>query len=76
MGSSIVKSESIRPFLWGHFKKNINTTTAEDLDTLKIRITEEINIIKKEMLRAFFLETIKRLHFCSVAKSNTFEQYV
>ena len=60
----------------GHLKTNIYKTPVEDLDDLKSRIIEEIELIKKETFHDVFLETVKRLSFCIDVKGDTFEQYL
>jgi len=63
-------------FLWGYLKTNVYKTPVEDLDDLKARITNEIELIKKETFHNVFLETVKRLNFCIDVNGNTFEQYL
>jgi hypothetical protein len=61
--------------LWGHIKTNIYKTTVQDVDDLKVRLTQYIETIEKESLRNVFLEISKRLNVCISAKGGTFEQY-
>ncbi len=57
-------------------KTNVYKTPVEDLDHLKTRITEEIQLIKKETFHDVFLEIEKRLNFCIDVKGDTCEQYL
>jgi hypothetical protein len=63
-------------FLWGHIKTNIYKTRIKDLDDLKTRITQEIQLIEKKTLHNVFLEIGKRLNFCISLEGNTFEEYL
>ncbi len=56
--------------------QNVYKTPLQDLNDLKIRIANEIKIIKKETLRDVFSESVKRLNFCIEVEGNTFEQYL
>ena len=62
-------------FLWGHVKPNVYKTPINNLDELKMKITEEIESIEKETLQHVFQEIEKRLNFCISIKGDTFEQY-
>jgi hypothetical protein len=63
-------------FLWGHIKTNVYKTRVQDINDLKTRIIEEIEVIRKETLYDVFLETKKRLTFCIEVQGDTFEQYL
>lgn len=62
--------------LWGYIKTNIYKTKVKDLDDLKTRITQQIQLIEKKTLENVFVEIRKRLNFCISLEGNTFEQYL
>ena len=74
--STITRLNTVGLFLWGHIKTNIYKTRIKDLDDLKDRITQEIQLIDKKTLHDVFLEIGKRLNFCISVEANTFEQYL
>ncbi len=52
-----------------------NQQSNKYMDDLKIRIIQEVEIIKETTLLNVFLEIGKRLNFCISVKDDSFEQY-
>ena len=63
MDASIASLKSIGIFLWAHHKIRVEKTPVENLDELKTRIINEIELIKNTTCHDVFLETVKRLNF-------------
>jgi hypothetical protein len=60
IGSTTTGFDAIEFIFIGHIKTNVYKTKIKDLDDLKIRITREIEAIKKETIQNVFLEIEKR----------------
>ncbi len=71
MDYTVAEFDSVGFFLWVHIKTNIYKTKIKDMDDLKIRITQEIEAIKKETLENAFSRNRKKLTFCISVKGGT-----